>query len=309
MAFYGINLIVQGGANNRTIYNPVIRPGANNRIIYRETIFYFTTIFYWFGWGRIPGKRVFLGGYNLPENGAWQVLGVAKCLKMDFYGINLIVQGGANNRTIYYPVIRPGANNRIIYRETIFYFTTIFYWFCWGKNPREEGFLGGIQSTRKRGMASVGVAKCLKMDFYGINLIVQGGANNRTIYNPVIRPGANNRIIYRETIFYFTTIFYWFGWGKNPREEGFLGGIQSTRKRGMASFGVAKCLKMDFYGINLIVQGGANNRIIYRETIFYFTTIFYWFCWGKNPREEGFLGGRQSTRKRGMASFGGSQVS
>ena len=40
---------------------------------------------------------------------------------------------------------------------------------CRGKNPREEGFLGGIQSTRKRGMAFLGVIECLKMNFYGIN--------------------------------------------------------------------------------------------------------------------------------------------
>ena len=42
---------------------------------------------------------------------------------------------------------------------------------CWGKYPREEGFLGGIQSTRKRGMAFLGVTECLKMNFYGINCI------------------------------------------------------------------------------------------------------------------------------------------
>ena len=103
------------GAYNRTTYTPVICPGANNRSIYKATMFIYHAIFINLPGGRIPGKRVFLGGFNLPENGAWQVLGVSKCLKMDIYGINCMYEMGADNRTIYTPVICPGANNRSIY--------------------------------------------------------------------------------------------------------------------------------------------------------------------------------------------------
>ena len=42
-----------------------------------------------------------LGGFNLPENRCWQVLGVSKCLKMDIYGINHIHEIWANNSCLF----------------------------------------------------------------------------------------------------------------------------------------------------------------------------------------------------------------
>ena len=83
MDIYGINCMYEMGADKRTIYTPNICPGANNRSIYMATMFIYLTIFIDFVGGRIPGKMVFLGVFNLPENGAWQVLGVSKCLTMD----------------------------------------------------------------------------------------------------------------------------------------------------------------------------------------------------------------------------------
>ena len=62
-----------------------------NRIIYIETIFYYELLLILLGEESL-GKRVFLGGgVNLPENGPWQVLEEAKCLKMDIFRINSIV--------------------------------------------------------------------------------------------------------------------------------------------------------------------------------------------------------------------------
>ena len=51
--------------------------------------------------GEVSPGRGFLGGFNLQENGAWQVLGISKCLKMDIYGINHIYEIGANNSCLF----------------------------------------------------------------------------------------------------------------------------------------------------------------------------------------------------------------
>ena len=64
-----------------SIYNPVIRPGRITGLYIERRSFILLRSFIDFVGGRIPGKRVFLRGYNLPENGAWQVLGEPSVLK------------------------------------------------------------------------------------------------------------------------------------------------------------------------------------------------------------------------------------
>ena len=90
------------GADNRTTYTPVICPGGNNRSIYKATMFIYLTNFIDHVGGSIPGKRVFLGGFILPLNGAWEVFGVSKCLKIDINGINHIYGMGANNSCLFH---------------------------------------------------------------------------------------------------------------------------------------------------------------------------------------------------------------
>ena len=51
--------------------------------------------------GKYSREGGFLGGFNLHENGARQVLGVSKCLKMNIYGINHIYEIGANNSCLF----------------------------------------------------------------------------------------------------------------------------------------------------------------------------------------------------------------
>ena len=207
----------------RLIYTPVICPGANNRSIYKVTMFIYLTIFIDFVGGRFPGKRVFLGGFNLPENGAWQVLGVSKCLKMDIYGINCMYEMGADNRTTYTPVICPGANNRSIYKATMFIYHTIFINLPRGRIPGKRVFLGGYNLPENGAWQVFGVSKCLKMDIYGINYMYEMGADNRSTYTPVICPGANNRSIYKATMFIYYTIFIDLPGGRIPGKRVFLG--------------------------------------------------------------------------------------
>ena len=267
MDIYGINCMFEMGADNRTIYTPVISPGANNRSIYKATMFIYHAIFIDLPGGRIPGKRVFLGGFNLPENGAWQVLGVSKCLKMDIYGINCMYEMGADNRTIYTPVICPGANNRSIYKATMFIYHAIFIDLPGGRIPGKRVFLGGFNLPENGAWQVLGVSKCLKMDIYGINCMFEMGADNRTIYTPVICPGANNRSIYKATMFIYHTIFIDLPGGIIPGKRVFLGGFNLPENGAWQVLGVSKCLKMDIYGINCMYEMGADNRTIYTPVI------------------------------------------
>ena len=305
MDIYGINCMNEMGADNRTTYTPVICPGANNRSIYKATMFIYHTIFIDLPGGRIPGKRVFLGGFNLPENGAWQVLGVSKCLKMDIYGINCMYEMGADNRTTYTPVICPGANNRSIYKATMFIYHTIFIDLPGGRIPGKRVFLGGFNLPENGAWQVLGVSKCLKMDIYGINCMYEMGADNRTTYTPVICPGANNRSIYKATMFIYHTIFIDLPGGRIPGKRVFLGGFNLPENGAWQVLGVSKCLKMDIYGINCmyemgadnrttytpVICPGANNRSIYKATMLIYHTIFIDLHGGRIPGKRVFLGG------------------
>ena len=81
MDFYGINLIVQGGRITGLYIILLSAPGRITGLYIERRSFILLRSFIDFVGGRIPGKRVFLRGYNLPENGAWQVLGEPSVLK------------------------------------------------------------------------------------------------------------------------------------------------------------------------------------------------------------------------------------
>ena len=81
MDIYGINCMYDMGVDNRTTDTPVICPGGNNRSIYKATICIYVMIFIDFVGGRIPGKKVFLRGFNLPETGHGKFWGNPSVLK------------------------------------------------------------------------------------------------------------------------------------------------------------------------------------------------------------------------------------
>ena len=291
------------------IYTPVICPGANNRSIYKATMFIYLTIFIDLPGGRISGKRVFFGGFSLPENGAWQVLGVSKCLKMDIYGINCMYEMGADNRTTYTPVICPGANNRSIYKATMFIYHTIFIDLPGGRIPGKRVFLGGGFNLPENGAWQVlGVSKCLKMDIYGINCMYEMGRIIGLHILLLFAPGQITGVyIRRRCLFIIRSLLICpgeespgrgFSWGGG-------GGFNLPENGAWQVLGVSKCLKMDIYGINCMYEMGAdnrtiytpvicpwaNNRSIYKATMFNYRTIFIDFVRLEESPGRGFSWG------------------